>query len=128
MTLITLRKNAERLLLLKSPEERQRRISEVPEIHADPTMNPNYESEEDIRSSDHSKKGTSNNTLRCSLSMKMNMLGQTILHFPELIMSPFLLIKEVTFSCIYINEMLALPQFNMKKFAIHLIQAKKSIL
>ncbi|KAL1536638.1 zinc finger CCCH domain-containing protein 44-like isoform X2 [Salvia divinorum] len=52
-----LRKNAERLLLLKSPEERQRRISEVPEIHADPTMNPNYESEEDIRSSDHSKKG-----------------------------------------------------------------------
>ncbi|KAG6394564.1 hypothetical protein SASPL_145153 [Salvia splendens] len=32
-------------------------ISEVPEIHADPTMNPNYESEEDIRSSDHSKKG-----------------------------------------------------------------------
>ncbi|KAG6392792.1 hypothetical protein SASPL_147018 [Salvia splendens] len=51
------RKNAERLLLLKSPEERQRRISEVPEIHADPTMNPNYESEEDIRSSDHSKKG-----------------------------------------------------------------------
>ncbi|XP_047971171.1 zinc finger CCCH domain-containing protein 44-like isoform X1 [Salvia hispanica] len=52
-----LRKNAERLLLLKSPEERQRRISEVLEIHADPTMNPNYESEEDIRSSDHSKKG-----------------------------------------------------------------------
>ncbi|XP_042026812.1 zinc finger CCCH domain-containing protein 19-like isoform X1 [Salvia splendens] len=51
-----LRKNAERLQLLKSPEERQRRISEVPEIHADPTMNPNYESEEDIRSSDHSKK------------------------------------------------------------------------
>ncbi|XP_057766129.1 zinc finger CCCH domain-containing protein 44-like [Salvia miltiorrhiza] len=51
-----LRKNADRLKLLKSPEERQRRISEVPEIHADPTMNPNYESEEDIRSSDHSKK------------------------------------------------------------------------
>ncbi|KAL1536636.1 zinc finger CCCH domain-containing protein 44-like isoform X1 [Salvia divinorum] len=32
-------------------------ISEVPEIHADPTMNPNYESEEDTRNSDHSKKG-----------------------------------------------------------------------
>ncbi|KAH6810220.1 zinc finger CCCH domain-containing protein 44 [Perilla frutescens var. frutescens] len=47
---------AERLQLLKSPEERQRRMSEVPEIHSDPTMDPNYESEEDTRSGYLSKK------------------------------------------------------------------------
>ncbi|XP_042030279.1 zinc finger CCCH domain-containing protein 44-like [Salvia splendens] len=44
------------LQLLKSPEERRRRIAEVPEIHADPKMNPNYDSEEDDRSVGDSKK------------------------------------------------------------------------
>lgn len=47
----------DKLQLLKSPEERKRRMSEVPEIHADPKMNPNYESEEDNRSADVGKKG-----------------------------------------------------------------------
>ncbi|XP_047980125.1 zinc finger CCCH domain-containing protein 44-like [Salvia hispanica] len=44
------------LQLLKSPEERRRRIAEVPEIHADPKMNPNYDSEEDDRSVGDGKK------------------------------------------------------------------------
>ncbi|KAI3461960.1 hypothetical protein Pfo_018623 [Paulownia fortunei] len=44
-----------KIQLLKSPEEHQRRISEVPEIHADPEMSPNYESE-DARSGDNSKR------------------------------------------------------------------------
>ncbi|KAK6150561.1 hypothetical protein DH2020_015493 [Rehmannia glutinosa] len=53
--LFTLRECVDKLQLLKSPE--RRRISEVPEIHADPKMNPNYESEEDTRSGgDNSKK------------------------------------------------------------------------
>ncbi|CAA0839216.1 Zinc finger CCCH domain-containing protein 19 [Striga hermonthica] len=39
-----------KLQLLKSPEERNRRISEIPEVHVDPTMNPDYESEEDAGS------------------------------------------------------------------------------
>ncbi|KAI3451032.1 hypothetical protein Pfo_007697 [Paulownia fortunei] len=51
-----LREYVDKLQLLKSPEERRRRISEVPEIHADPKMSPNYESEEDTRSGDDSKK------------------------------------------------------------------------
>ncbi|PIN26856.1 RNA polymerase I transcription factor UAF [Handroanthus impetiginosus] len=51
-----LREYVEKLQLLKSPEERQRRISEVPEIHADPKMSPNYESEEDNRIHDDVKK------------------------------------------------------------------------
>ncbi|KAL3629063.1 hypothetical protein CASFOL_027124 [Castilleja foliolosa] len=42
--------------LLKSPSERSRRISETPEIHADPKMSPNYESEEDTKSGENSKK------------------------------------------------------------------------
>ncbi|GLU02832.1 hypothetical protein SLE2022_200670 [Rubroshorea leprosula] len=37
----------EKLQLLKTPEERQRRLEEIPEIHADPNMDPSYESEED---------------------------------------------------------------------------------
>ncbi|KAL3525317.1 hypothetical protein ACH5RR_013689 [Cinchona calisaya] len=30
------------------PEERQRRLTEIPEVHADPKMDPNYESEDDV--------------------------------------------------------------------------------
>lgn len=37
----------EKLQLLKTPEERQRRLEEIPEIHVDPKMDPSYESEED---------------------------------------------------------------------------------
>ncbi|XAR59100.1 hypothetical protein NMG60_11014752 [Bertholletia excelsa] len=42
-----LRECVEKLQLLKTPEERRRRLEEVPEIHADPNMDPSYESEED---------------------------------------------------------------------------------
>ncbi|KAJ9189665.1 hypothetical protein P3X46_000930 [Hevea brasiliensis] len=42
-----LRECVEKLQLLKSPMERQRRLEEIPEIHADPNMDPSYESEED---------------------------------------------------------------------------------
>ncbi|OIT08406.1 zinc finger ccch domain-containing protein 19 [Nicotiana attenuata] len=34
-------------LSLKTPDERRRRLDEVPEIHADPKMDPSYESEDD---------------------------------------------------------------------------------
>ncbi|KAI6677653.1 hypothetical protein NL676_038449 [Syzygium grande] len=37
----------EKLQVLKAPEERQRRLEEVPEIHSDPKMDPSYESEDD---------------------------------------------------------------------------------
>ncbi|XP_027178321.1 zinc finger CCCH domain-containing protein 44 [Coffea eugenioides] len=43
-----LRECIEKLQLLKTPEERQRRLTEIPKVHADPKMNPNYKSEEDI--------------------------------------------------------------------------------
>jgi hypothetical protein len=33
---------------LNTPEERLRRLREVPEIHADPTMDPDYESAEEV--------------------------------------------------------------------------------
>ncbi|KAK1572087.1 hypothetical protein Q3G72_027469 [Acer saccharum] len=42
-----LRECVEKLQLLKMPEERQRRLEEIPDIHSDPNMDPNYESEED---------------------------------------------------------------------------------
>ncbi|XP_028765673.1 zinc finger CCCH domain-containing protein 19 [Neltuma alba] len=42
-----LRECVEKLQLLKTPEERQRRLEEIPEIHADPNMDPSYESEEE---------------------------------------------------------------------------------
>ncbi|XP_020552374.1 zinc finger CCCH domain-containing protein 44-like isoform X3 [Sesamum indicum] len=51
-----LREYVDKLQLLKSPEERQRRLSEVPEVHADPKMSPDYESEEDARSCENSTK------------------------------------------------------------------------
>lgn len=42
-----LRECVEKLQVLKTPEERQRRLEEVPEIHSDPKMDPSYESEDD---------------------------------------------------------------------------------
>jgi hypothetical protein len=45
------------LQLLKTPEERQRRLEEIPEIHADPHMDPSYESEEDEGETDDKRQG-----------------------------------------------------------------------
>lgn len=36
----------QKLKLLKTPEERERRLHEIPEIHSDPKMNPDYESDD----------------------------------------------------------------------------------
>ncbi|CAH9087121.1 unnamed protein product [Cuscuta epithymum] len=51
-----LRECIEKLQRLKTPEECHRRMLEIPEVHADPKMNPNYESEEDAGPSDEKKK------------------------------------------------------------------------
>ncbi|EPS73116.1 hypothetical protein M569_01640, partial [Genlisea aurea] len=42
--------NGQKLQVLSSPEERQRRIAEVPEVHVDHRMSPDYVSEEDAKS------------------------------------------------------------------------------
>ncbi|CAN4118067.1 unnamed protein product [Withania somnifera] len=42
-----LRECVEKLQLLKTPDERHRRLEEVPVIHADPKMDPSYESEDE---------------------------------------------------------------------------------
>lgn len=34
----------EKLQLLSSPDEHQRRLNEIPKVHTDPKMDPNYES------------------------------------------------------------------------------------
>ncbi|KAK1357628.1 Zinc finger CCCH domain-containing protein 44 [Heracleum sosnowskyi] len=47
------RECVEKIQLLKAPEERQRRLSQVPEVSSDPNMDPDYESEEDIREHGH---------------------------------------------------------------------------
>uniref|UniRef100_A0A6M2F249 Zinc finger CCCH domain-containing protein 44 n=1 Tax=Populus davidiana TaxID=266767 RepID=A0A6M2F249_9ROSI len=52
-----LRECVEKLDLLKSPEERQRRLLEIPDVHADPNMNPSYDSEEDSGESHKKKQG-----------------------------------------------------------------------
>lgn len=48
----------EKLQLLNSTEERQRRLEELPEVHADPKMDPSYKSDEDVRESENQKQGT----------------------------------------------------------------------
>ncbi|KAK1440566.1 hypothetical protein QVD17_06395 [Tagetes erecta] len=35
-----------KLKILKTPEERERRLREIPEVHSDPKMNPDYESDD----------------------------------------------------------------------------------
>ncbi|CAI9766682.1 unnamed protein product [Fraxinus pennsylvanica] len=50
-----LREYVEKLQLLKSTEERQRRLREVPEIHADPKVDPKYGSEDDAEGGTNSK-------------------------------------------------------------------------
>ncbi|XP_021753497.1 zinc finger CCCH domain-containing protein 19-like [Chenopodium quinoa] len=52
-----LRECVEKLQLLKTPEERQRRLNEVPEVHADPKMDPSCESDDEI---EHDKRQASN--------------------------------------------------------------------
>ncbi|KAJ9704246.1 hypothetical protein PVL29_002690 [Vitis rotundifolia] len=47
-----LRECVEKLQRLKTAEERQRRLEEIPEVHADPNMDPSYESEEDESETD----------------------------------------------------------------------------
>ncbi|XP_050209121.1 zinc finger CCCH domain-containing protein 19-like [Mercurialis annua] len=50
-----LRECVEKLDLLKSPKERQRRLHEIPDVHMDPNMDPSHESEEDAGDSDDTK-------------------------------------------------------------------------
>lgn len=47
----------EKLQLLNSPEERQRRLQELPVVHSDPNMDPNCESEDNAGEIDENKKG-----------------------------------------------------------------------
>ncbi|PWA56507.1 zinc finger, CCCH-type [Artemisia annua] len=46
LTNITLREYVEKLQLLKTPEERERRMREIPNVHSDPKMNPDYETDD----------------------------------------------------------------------------------
>lgn len=48
----TLRECVEKLNILKTPEERARRLEEIPSIHDDPTMDPDHVSEADTDSDD----------------------------------------------------------------------------
>lgn len=47
----------EKLQLLKTPEERRRRLEEIPEIHADPKMDPSYESDDNDSENEDSRRG-----------------------------------------------------------------------
>ncbi|KAG7968020.1 hypothetical protein I3843_08G129400 [Carya illinoinensis] len=47
----------ERIQLLSSPEERQRRLLEIIEVHIDPKMDPSYESEDNVGELDEKKQG-----------------------------------------------------------------------
>ncbi|XP_022970324.1 zinc finger CCCH domain-containing protein 44-like [Cucurbita maxima] len=47
-----LRECVEKLQLLKTPEERQRRLEELPGIHTDPNMDPSHESEDEDEADD----------------------------------------------------------------------------
>ncbi|XP_043712305.1 zinc finger CCCH domain-containing protein 19-like isoform X2 [Telopea speciosissima] len=51
-----LRECVEKLQLLNTPEERSRRLREIPEIHADPYMDPSHESDEDGGEPDDNKR------------------------------------------------------------------------
>ncbi|KAJ9561840.1 hypothetical protein OSB04_007000 [Centaurea solstitialis] len=52
------RECVEKLQLLKTPEERERRLREIPEVHSDPKMNPDYETDdaEDYFNKEHEHK------------------------------------------------------------------------
>lgn len=47
----------EKLQLLNSLEERQRRLHEIPDVHSDPNLDSLYESDEDAGESDDNKQG-----------------------------------------------------------------------
>ncbi|KAG6645635.1 zinc finger CCCH domain-containing protein 44-like isoform X1 [Carya illinoinensis] len=49
------RECVEKLQLLNSPEERQRRLFEICEVHIDPKMDPSYDSEDDVGELDEKK-------------------------------------------------------------------------
>jgi hypothetical protein len=51
-----LRECVEKIQTLKTPEERQRRLREIPEVHSDPKMDPNYESEDNAGETNGSQK------------------------------------------------------------------------
>lgn len=36
----------EKINLLNTPDERERRLNKIPQIHSDPKMNPDYESDD----------------------------------------------------------------------------------
>jgi len=48
----------EKLHLLNSPEERQRRLHEIPDVHSDPNLDSMFESDEDDGESDERKQGS----------------------------------------------------------------------
>lgn len=48
----------EKLQLLKTPEEHQRRLRKIPDVHLDPNMDPDYESEEEAEQLDSQKQGS----------------------------------------------------------------------
>ncbi|KZV52617.1 zinc finger CCCH domain-containing protein 19 [Dorcoceras hygrometricum] len=50
------RECVEKLQVLKTPEERLRKLNEVPEINADPKMDPNYESDENDHEAEDSRR------------------------------------------------------------------------
>ncbi|KNA12737.1 hypothetical protein SOVF_123140 isoform B [Spinacia oleracea] len=55
-----LRECVEKIELLKAPEERLRRIQEIPDVHADPRMDPSYGSDDDSDGSMTPKYSNSN--------------------------------------------------------------------
>lgn len=65
----TLRECIEKLELLKTPEERHRRLREIPEVHADPNMDPNCDSDQDAREIDNKKQGP----LLCQVNMELDL-------------------------------------------------------
>ncbi|TKY70453.1 Zinc finger CCCH domain-containing protein 44 [Spatholobus suberectus] len=50
-----LKEYVEKLQLLNSPEERQRRLHEIPDVHSDPNLDSMFESDEDDGESDETK-------------------------------------------------------------------------
>ena len=57
LTSSTLREYVEKLELLNSPEERKRRLEEVPIVHADPNMDPSYDFDHSTGELDQKKQG-----------------------------------------------------------------------
>ncbi|KAK1297122.1 Zinc finger CCCH domain-containing protein 19 [Acorus calamus] len=53
------RECVEKLQLLSSPEERSRRLNELPEVHSDPNMDPTHESADEDEDNDDKKRGSS---------------------------------------------------------------------